>query len=311
MPDMAAERASVRADRALAALAEDQHGVVSRAQLVELGLSRHAIDTRVVAGRLHRMHRGVYAVGHRLLGAKGRWLAAVFAIGRNALLSHRSAAALWDLLPTSRSTIEVSVARHVRQRSGIRVYCVGPFEPDEIDTKHGVPCTSVARTLVDLAAVLPERRLEQALGQAEVLRLYDRRALELALGRHRRCPGAATLRRLLERDDPAVYLTRSALEERLLVVCDVAGIPRPEMNVPFLLPDGTAIVIDALWRGARLAVELDGRRFHAVASAYVRDRRRDAQLTLAGLRPVRLSHADLVGDVSATGQLLRGLLAVS
>ncbi len=272
----------------MAALAVRQHGVVSGAQLAEIGLSRHALATRVAAGGLHRLHRGVYAVGHPLLSAKARWLAAVLAVGGEAVLSHRSVAALWDLLWSSGHP-DVLVARHVRPRPGLELHCVRSLPRDHVTSRHGVPCTSVARTLVDLAAVVSRRRLERALGQAEVLRLYDRGAIEKILITHPRRRGSATLRSLLARGDLAAALSRSPLEERLVTVCDAAGIPGPELNVPFTLPDGTAIVIDALWRRERLAVELDGSRFHATASAFVRDRRRDAQLTLAGLRPVRLS----------------------
>lgn len=203
------------------------------------------------------------------------------------------------------------VARQVRNRPGLQVQCVRWLPSAHVTRREGIPCTSVARTLVDLAAVVSRRRLERALGQAEVLGLYDRRGVEAILATHPRRAGTATLRSLLDRSDLATSLSRSPLEERLLALCDASSLPRPELNVPFTLPDGTAIVIDAFWRHARLAVELDSRRFHSTRSAFVRDRRRDAQLTLAGLRPVRLSAEDVTREAKATVESLRALLSMA
>jgi hypothetical protein len=123
-----------------------------------------------------------------------------------------------------------------------------------------------------------------------------------------RRPGSRTLRALLGGPDPSTTLTRSPLEELLLALCDRAGLQRPEFNVPFTLPDGTEVVIDALWRSAALAVELDSRGFHSSWRAQIRDRRRDAQLTLAGLKPLRFTEGDLTADADATIALVRGLL---
>jgi len=167
----------------------------------------------------------------------------------------------------------------------------------------------VARTIVDLAAVLPARRLEQVIGQAEVLRLFDRNEIEAILAANPRAPGSRTLRGLLGLDF-TTSLTRSELEERFVALCDDARVDRPELNVPYTLPDGTEIVIDALWRSARLAVELDGRAYHSTWSAQVRDRRRDAQLILAGLKPLRLTAPDVIGSnrnatIALLGELVR------
>jgi Transcriptional regulator, AbiEi antitoxin len=291
---MAAEGRTRRLDLAVAALAERQHGVAAWAQLVGLGMSRDELRTRVAAGRLHRLHRGVYGVvGPRLLRIEGHWLAAVLAVGDGAALSHRSAAALWDLMPATARASDVTVARNVKPRAGIR---------------NGVPCTTVARTIVDLAGVVPPRRLERALGQAEVLRLYDRKAIETVLASNPRRPGSRTLRALLGGPDPSTTLTRSRMEEQFLALCDRAGLPRPEFNVPFTLPNGTQIAIDAHWSSAALAVELDSRGFHSSWRAQAQDRRRDAQLTLAGLKPLRLTEADLTREGNATIALLRELL---
>jgi Transcriptional regulator, AbiEi antitoxin len=306
---MAAEGRTRRLDRAVAALAERQHGVVAWVQLATLGMSRDELRTRVAAGRLHRLHRGVYAVvGPRLLRIEGHWLAAVLAVGDGAVLSHRSAAALWDLLPAPTIAPEVAVARRVKPRAGINLHCLRSLPKSHVTTRNAIPCTTVARTVVDLAAVLPPRRLERALGQAEVLRLYNRNAIEAILAANPRRPGSRNLRALLGGPDPSTTRTRSPLEERFLTLCDRAGLPRPECNVPFTLPEGTEITIDALWASAALAVELDSREFHSSWRAQVWDRRRDAQLVLAGLKPLRFTEEDLTREAKSTVALLRDLL---
>ena len=162
---------------------------------------------------------------------------------------------------------------------------------------------------MDLAALLPPRQLEQVIGQAEVLRVFDRSEIEAILAASPRAGGSRTLRSLLG-SDFTTSLTRSELEAGLLALCDDGRLDRPELNVPYTLPDGTEIVIDALWRSARLVVELDGRAYHSSWRAQVRDRRRDAQLTLAGLKPLRLTVSDVTGGGrSATIALLHELLS--
>jgi hypothetical protein len=296
-------------DSAVAALAGRQHAVFSQGQLADLGMTSNELYYRVAARRLHRLHRGVYAVVEpKLLSAEGRWLAAVLAVGEGAALSHRSAAALWDLLPATGRRPEVAVARRVKPRAGIEIHCVKSLAADHVTTRNAIPCTTVARTIVDLAAVVVPRRLERALGQAEVLRLYDRKAIEAILSANPGRAGSRTLKGLLERHDPSTSLTRSDLEEVFVALCDDAGLSRAELNAPFTLPDGTEIKIDALWRSAGVAVELDSRKFHSTWAAQVRDRRRDTQLTLAGLRPLRFTDADLVAERRATIMILRQLL---
>jgi putative AbiEi antitoxin of type IV toxin-antitoxin system len=292
------------------AFAGRRHGVASWEQLMALGMTPRGLHTRVAAGRLHRIHRGVYAlVGPTLLRIEGHWLAAVLAIGNGAVLSHRSAGALWGLLPAAGRAPEVSVARKVKPRKGIHRHCVRSLPQGHVTVKNAIPCATAARTIVDLAAVLPPRRLERVIGQAEVLKIYDRAQIEAILDASPRRVGTRPLRMLLGRSDLSTTLPRSRLEERFLALCDDGGLRRPELNVPYALPDGTEIVIDAFWRSAGLAVELDGRRYHSGWSAQVRDRRRDAQLTLAGLKPLRFTEADVTGaNARATLALLRELV---
>jgi hypothetical protein len=309
---MTAESRTRRLDLAVAALAGSQHGVVGWDQLAALGMTRHGRDTRLAARRLPRLHRGVYAVvGPGLLRIEGHWLAAVLAVGDGAVLSHHSAAALWDLLTSTARAPDVAVARRVKPRAGIRLHCLRSLPVGHVTTRNAIRCTTVARTIVDLAAVLSPRRLERALGQAEVLRLYDRNEIHAILAANPRRRGSRTLRALLGGPDPSTTLTRSPLEELLLALCDRAGLARPEFNVPYTLPDGTEISIDALWRAAGLAVELDSRGFHSTWRAQVRDRRRDAQLVLAGLKPLRFTDADLTSEADATVALLRDLVGPS
>ena len=306
---MHTERRTRELDSAVAALAGRRHAVFSWAQLAQLGMTSRALQTRVDARRLHRIHRGVYAVVEpKLLRIEGRWLAAVLAIGDGAALSHRSAAALWDLLPATGRTPEVSVARSVRSRADIHIHCVRSLPDEHVTKANAIPCTTVARTIVDLAAVVAPRWLERALGQAEVLRLYDRREIEAILSANPRRAGHRALRRLLGRSDLSTSLPRSDLEERFLALCDAADLPRAELNAPFTLPDGTEIEIDALWRSAGVAVELDSRRFHSGWVAQLRDRRRDAQLTVAGLKPLRFTDTDLTDERRTTTAVLRDLL---
>ena len=176
-------------DAVIAALAERQHGVVARRQLVALGLSRREIERRIEQGRLHLLHAGVYAVGHRVLSPHGRWMAAVLAAGPDAVLSHRSAAALWGLRATSRTRIEVTAPRDLRPRKGLHPHCA--VLPDDERTIHqGIPVTTPARTLLDLAGVLERQALDRALDEAEALRLPGPAAL---LERYPRKRATATL----------------------------------------------------------------------------------------------------------------------
>lgn len=270
-------------------MAERQHGVVALRQLASLGLSRAAVSKRARVGRLHRVHRGIYAVGRPGLTANGRRMAAVLACGLRALLSHRSAAGLWALLATSRAVIEVSVSGGaLRQRDGIYVHRSCTLTAEDITTVDGIPCTTVARTLVDLGDVVNRRQLELAVEQAEVLRLFDRRAIDEAIARAGPRRGTALLTSVLE-ESSGMTLTESELEERFLQLCRDAGLPEPEVNAWMTLPDGTPAKIDFLWREQRLAVETDGHAFHRTRQSRERDARRDQLLRIAGFEPVRFT----------------------
>jgi very-short-patch-repair endonuclease len=289
-------------DRAIARLAERQYGVVARAQLSELGLGAAAIDHRLRLGRLHPLYRGVYAVGQRKLPREARWMAAVLAGGPGAVLSHRAAAAHWRMAP-DRGNVEL-VAPCRRRRPGISIHQVR-LPPDEITTHEGIPVTTVPRTLFDLAAVVPQRRLERALNEAEVLRLWDELTLDRLLERYPRRKGNRAVRAVLRNRREGATLTRSELEEMFLRLVDTAGLPRPELNV---LVEG--YTVDALWREQRLVVELDGRGAHGTVAAFERDRERDRVLQVAGWRPVRITGRQLRLTPRAVIADVRRLLAV-
>jgi very-short-patch-repair endonuclease len=292
-------------DVAIAALAGRQHGVVSRRQLEELGLTRNEIEGRLARGRLHRLHQGVYAVGHRIVSLRGSWMAAVLAAGPGAVLSHRDAAGVWDLRPSQRARVEVTAPRQ-RKRPGIDVYRTS-LEGDEVTEIDGIPVTTVARTLLDLAAVLPRSQLEHTMERAEALRLTDLVPVDALLERHRGHRGTAALREIV-RGGIQRALTRSELEERFLTFLDAHDLPRAEVNSHLQL-DGRFIQADFLWREQRLIVELDGHQTHGTRAAFERDRERDRILQAHGWRVVRITWRQLHDDPKAVAADLRRLLA--
>jgi hypothetical protein len=294
-------------DVLIARLAERQHGVVSLPQLQSLGLSARAVRDRVAAGRLTRIHRGVYAVGHSRLTQRGHWIAAVLAYGPTALLSHRSAAALHGIRPDNRPKIEVTLpSPSARSRPGIDVHRSTTLEAADVTTIDGIPCTTLARTLLDLAEVIHRQGLERAVDQAEVLQIFDLRAVEGVLSRAagRRCAGV--LRDVLARyDGPA--LTEKELEERFFALCLAAGLPKPGVNVWITLDGGVAYKADFLWRAERLIVETDGWGSHGTRRAFENDRRRDRRLIVAGWTVVRFTWRDVEREPEEVAETLARL----
>lgn len=292
-------------------IAVRQHGVVARRQLLAAGLTRRAIDHRLACGRLHALHIGVYAVGHPALTARGRLMAACLACGPSAIVSHRSAGVLWELLGTNRTRVDITAPDRSRTSSSIvhlhRGRLHGRADLAVID---GIPCTSVARTLVDLAGLLDAAALLAVLERAEILRVFDAGALEAALARvGSRRRGTGTLRRLSTRLSVGPSQTRSALEERFLAMCRRGRLAPPEVDTPVVLPGGRTVVPDFLWREARLIVETDGWATHGTRTAFARDRRRDVELTLAGFRIVRFTWDQVTRDPLSVTGTLRALLS--
>jgi hypothetical protein len=263
-------------DREVAAIADAQHGVVARAQLVEVGLTRREIGEWVVSGRLIRLHRGVYAVGHERLRAQGRWMAAVLASGDGAVLSHQDAAALWELRQVGSGAIHVTVPGHAgrKRRAGIRLHRSSTLAENDVTTREGIPVTTVERTIIDLARVVRRDVLEEVLHGAGERGIVDFAPLRAA--------NPASLKALLGAYDPAP--TRSALERAFLRICSDHGIERPEVNA---IVEG--YLVDFVWRERKLIVEVDGYRFHRAPSRFESDRERDAELGARGWRVRRFT----------------------
>jgi very-short-patch-repair endonuclease len=290
----------------VAELARRQHGVVEVGQLYSLGVSDRQLRRLGAAGLLHRLHQGVYGLGYLPLTRRGEWTAALLAMGEGAVLSHRSAAALWKIWGEGkRRVVEVIVPRrHGRKRrAGIKVHRPAVLLPGELSEHEGLPVTSPSRTLLDLAASLPLRHLERAIDEAARLGLCQAEDLE-AVSRSARRPGSRQLRALLSRHAPGSTPTRSELEERFLALCRKHRLPQPEVNVPLL-----DYVVDFLWRVAGLIVEVDGHASHGTRRAFQEDRDRDGRLTVAGYRVLRFTWWDVTRRPAVVTDRIRRLLS--
>jgi very-short-patch-repair endonuclease len=234
-------------------------------------------------------------------------MAAVLACGPKAVLSHRDAGALWGLRPSGRPRIDVCVPRRSgRPRPRIDVHVSGTLRPRDITVREGIPCTSVARTLLDLGDVVDRRGVERAVEQAEVLGVFDLRGLEEVLGRAGPRCGAGVLRAVMARWS-ATGLTASELEERFLVLCRTAALPQPAVNAWLAVDDGT-IRVDFLWRSERLVAETDGLAFHRTPEAFERDRVRDQRLALTGFRVVRFTWRQVTREPETVAATIGALL---
>jgi very-short-patch-repair endonuclease len=269
-----------------------QAGVVSFDQLRQLGLSRREIGRRVDVGRLHQLHRGVYAPGHPAVGSEGRRWAAVLAVGDHAFLSHDSAADAFGFRVSNSRLTHITVrGRGGRvRRAGIRIHRPHVLPDDEVTTLRRMPITTPARTLIDLAAAgLRGRPLEAALDGAEVDKILDFADLHRLLARYPRRPGTRSLKAQLSRYGGPVD-TRSRLERLAYELCDDHGLPRPRVNTVI---EGR--VRDFYWPHRGLVVEADSYRFHRSPSALNDDRERDVELTLAGYRVLRFTWEQVTG----------------
>jgi very-short-patch-repair endonuclease len=267
--------------------------VISRSQLVALGVAKDAIRRWVAEERLYRLHRGVYAVGHEALTPKSRFIAAVYACGPGSLLSHRAAGALQGLLSAT-GVIDVTARRGRKSKAGITVHRSRNVHPDDRTEVDGIPVTSVARTLVDLADVLNERQLTRAVHQAEVLKLFDLRAIEAALARVPGRKGRHRLRRVLVAYQPEPHLLRSRAERRVKALCTSYGLPKPQFNASV-----AGYEVDVYWPEAKLALEFDGAETHQTRFAFHEDRRRDRGLAAEGIQTLRVTWPDLDAALAA------------
>jgi very-short-patch-repair endonuclease len=291
-------------DALVAELARGQYGVVTREQLRGLGVGDTGIRERLRTQRLHRLHRGVYAVGHSALPAKAHWMAAVLACGAGAALSHVAAGAHHQLRASSAARVDVTVPRCSgrRHQPGIRLHRSGRLSCEDVTVVDAIPVTTVARTLLDLADVLDRHGLKRAVDEAEYLRVLDMAALVAAV---QRSPGRRGAR-VLEAAKGPLELTRGALEERFLALIERHGLPRPRVGVQM---DGYEV--DFHWPEADLIVELDGFAAHGTRTRFESDRLRDRRLGRAGLRTIRLTASAVSYDEEAIAEELAEVVSRS
>jgi very-short-patch-repair endonuclease len=290
-------------NRKIAELGDRQHRVVAIRQLVALGFGRGAIEHRLSSGYLHTLYRGVYAVGCATVSRRGAIMAAALACGENAIASHHAAALVWGLRLSDRSVIDVTAGRSRHGQPGIKLHRVRVLHPEDCGRVDGIPVTSVPRTILDLAEVLQPHQLANVVTEAEARRVFDLRAVERLMARSSGRRGMRPLRLLLDSyAEPPV--TRSVLERVLLRVCADAGILRPQTNV---IVAGHRV--DALWPEQRLVAEIDSRTHHMTLAAFEEDRKRDADLMLAGYRVLRITWRRLRVEPAAVADTLRRLLA--
>jgi Transcriptional regulator, AbiEi antitoxin/Protein of unknown function (DUF559) len=288
----------------MAALAARQHGVVSRGQLRQVGMSDTAISRAAEIGRLHPVFRSVYAVGHQPRSERTRLMAAVLACGKGGLVSHRSAAALLGLIDEGPAVIDIiAPPSRGRKIDGIYLHRVRPPRREETGTIHGIPCTSPARTLVDLAGVVGERTLRSAFERAATRRrMLDIPAIERSIDPRRR--GMKVLVKLINEWRGAAPLLgkrgklKSPLEAKVLPLIVHRDLPAPLLNAPVEIANGR-IEVDFLWPDHRLILEADSRDFHGTAVAFERDRWRDRELMRAGYSVLRVTSREAEREAAA------------
>ena len=296
-------------DERIAALADRQHGVVARRQLEgPLGIGRRGIESRLRSVRLHRLHAGVYAVGHRVVSREGRWMAAVLFCGTDAVLSHRSAAALWSIGQPTGRPIEVTTPSKSRSRGPIHRH-YSRLPADEVTTHRGIPVTTVPRTILDLAAVAPPHAVEAALRQAEYLRLHDRLSLPHLLERYPGRKGSRAVRESLARRRETAGRSRSWLEETFLPFLDRIRLPRPQQLNAWIEVGEKRFQVDCFWPASRTIVELDGFAAHGTRIAFREDRARDRRLRAKRYSVIRIAPEQLEDEPAEVAADLRTVLA--
>ena len=265
-----------------------QYGVVTRRQLLGLGLRAHRLDRLVQSTRLVVIRRGLYQIGP-VAAVRGLEMAALLVGGAMSRLSHGTAAILHELRPAGCATaVEISVSRRMRcSIPGVITHRIGSLREDEALMLDGLRVTTPARTLLDIAGQLSSRDVEQAIASAMRRGLVTRAEMNGMVSRHQTHRGAAVLRALLEEERVPAF-TRSLAEEEFLALVRAARLPHPELNVSVM-----GYEVDFLWRPRRLVAEVDGYAFHSSARSFAADRRRDAELIAAGYRVLRFTWPDL------------------
>lgn len=287
-------------------IAEAQHGVIARGGLLAAGIGDEAIKARLRTGGLVQLHVGVYALAHRAMRPQARWMAATLAGGEGTVLSHRSAAALWGLRPAP-TQIDVTVPHGTgarRRAAGVCVRQTRRLGAWERSVRDGIPVTAVARTLLDLAAIVPPHHLRRAVERAEQLELFDLRAVERVLEAHPGRPGRRALATLLaDAHRHGLPVTRSDMEAAMLQVCIDFTVPRPQVN-----RYDKDREVDFRWPDHRLVVEVDGWATHKTRRAFEDDRARDRALLAEGWRVARFTWSDVMRHPHRVATELRRLL---
>jgi predicted transcriptional regulator of viral defense system len=292
-------RTKVRSsDAVVAQIAASQHGVITHRQLLGAGLKATGVKRRVAKGALHRVHRGVYRVGHRAPSLEAHYLAAVLACGDGAVLSGLAAAHLFGLVRGKAAAAEVTAPGHKRV-PGIRTSRVA-LDRRDVSVYRGIPITTVPRTLVDLAARLGSEELARACHQADVLHHVSAPAVEAALGRRPNVRGAAKLRSVLRGETPILL---SRLESAFLTQLKRARLPLPRTN-----RKKDAHYVDCRWPERKLTVELDSYRYHRTRHAWEKDRRREREARARGDEFRRFTYGDVVEDREPMLSELKALL---
>lgn len=316
MPDLGRE-ALLRAtevgqrhvDAAIRAVADAQFSVIALDQLRALGLSDSGVRARVRRGALARLYRGVYAVGHASLRRQGAFMAAALAYGDDAALSHASAGANLGIRPSAATRIDITVRRSGRRaQPRIRLHRSATLVPADVEDVDGIPTTTVARTLLDLAEVIDEQGLAKAFDRAESLRILGLHALDEVIARNPGRHGLRPLRALLASIDPLAKRTRSELEDPFLALCADHRLLSPRVNHRLEL-EGVRIEVDSRWPERRLVAETDGWETHGTGRAFERDRRRDQLLLRADHRAVRFSWRQVLRDPDWVAETIRRALA--
>jgi len=296
-------RGAVRIERELMRIASRQHGLITRAQLLRLGMSRDAIDNRVKSGRLRPFRRGIYLVTPTTPPLAPE-MAAILSSPNGSLLFGPSAAYLHKLLPhpAHPRLVHVAVPGHDPGRKpGIRIHR-SRIRPDERTSRQGIPLTSAARTILDLGATLDRSTLEQVVAEAHRRHMASADDLLAVIARHPRRSGTRVLRELLNADRSPAFV-RSRAEGRLLALLRRARLPEPETNAKL-----GAFEIDLLWRDQRIATEVDGGPFHTALPDRRRDQAKDAELLRAGYKILRLGWHQITEEPEATVALIARML---
>jgi very-short-patch-repair endonuclease len=280
-------------------VARRQHGLVKREQLLAVGLGRDAVEYRIKAGKLIRVHVGVYAVGHLPTHPLARAAAAVLACGPGAALSHSWAAMLWKMFERFTGLPEVTVSS-LRRRPGIRVHRSSMLRPADVTIQHGIRTTSPSRTLLDIAPCLTDAALMRAVSDGRLAGYLRFEALAGLLARSPGVPGTGRLERLITGETP----TRSRWEDSFKRFLRRFGLPMPAMNAWV-----EGYEVDAWFPDERLIVELDSYRFHRDRGAFERDRKRDVTMLAAGLDTVRITWERMTQTPDEEAQLLQRILA--